>query len=136
MSVTSPRLFIGFGGDEPLVPEGLEGLRCRNITCIIEHLMPKASIKKVENSMFDSPHIHIDRHPILFFGLSPRFVFALGITKAEVVPARAGPLGHRVGFSKRFFSCFGVGDLDPLGDIIKRGFPLPLGFVIGEVGKG
>ncbi len=94
--------------DVPLVVEALERLRRRDVAQVVEHLVPEARVQEVQHGVLDTAHVQIDeagrsgavaagaRSPVALDGAVDHRVLVRGVEVAQVVPARPGPLGHRV----------------------------------------
>ena len=90
--------------DHPLVHELAERLGMRDVAAVEEHLVPEPAVEQVEHGVLRAAHIEIDRHPgLLDLGIK-KTIRVVGIEKAEVIPAGAGPLRHRVGLAAVAFA--------------------------------
>mmetsp|Transcript_50077 Transcript_50077/g.117938 ORF Transcript_50077/g.117938 Transcript_50077/m.117938 type:complete len:258 (-) Transcript_50077:557-1330(-) len=85
--------------DEALVDEALERLLGVHHPAVVQHLVPEARVQQVQHRMLCPPAVQIHGHPVLFDLLVDRSSRVFRVEKAEVVPAGACPLGHRVGLS-------------------------------------
>ena len=90
---------LGFPQDDALVNQSLERFRRTDISVVEQDLVPEAGIQQVQHRVLRSADVQIDRHPSLFFDRVDESGVVVGVNKAEVVPARSGPLRHRVGFA-------------------------------------
>ena len=93
-----------FPENHALIHELSKRLRGAQIATIEKYLVPKSRIEQVENRVFRSTNVEIDRHPPFFFFLVDEDFIIFRIDKAEIVPTGASPLGHGIGFSAIPFS--------------------------------
>ena len=85
--------------DHPLIDEFLKRFGLRNISSIVQDLMPKPRIQQMKDRMFGSTDVKIDRHP---GGLLLPIDKSTGTSRtdeSQVIPTRSCPLGHRVGLA-------------------------------------
>ncbi len=81
-----------------------ERLIAGNQSAIKKDFVPKTGVEEVKNRVLDTADVEVNRHPIVFFILRPRFVIVLRIDKTKVIPARSSPLRHRIGFALIVFA--------------------------------
>ena len=98
--------------------------------------MPEAGIEQMQHGVLDSADIQVDGHPVVFGFLAPGFFVIMWIAKAQVVPARTGPLRHGVGLASALFAGFGIDDLDPLSDFGQRALAIAGGFISRSTSGG
>jgi hypothetical protein len=93
-----------------------EGLRGFDVAEVIEDFVPEAGVEKVEDRVFFSADVEIDKAVVISpiaFGFGADEIFGvIRIAVAEVIPAGARPLGHGVGFALE-----GVAVVDPVGAV-------------------
>ncbi|MPM73330.1 hypothetical protein SDC9_120310 [bioreactor metagenome] len=85
--------------------------------------------------MFCTTHIEVDGHPVLFLLLGDELFGVVRIEVAQIVPAGACPLGHRVGLTLGFAAANRTGGVHPAVNLCKRTFSGTAGFVTGYFGK-
>mmetsp|Transcript_41348 Transcript_41348/g.109688 ORF Transcript_41348/g.109688 Transcript_41348/m.109688 type:complete len:644 (+) Transcript_41348:689-2620(+) len=86
--------------DHALVDELLERLLGRHQPEVVQHLVPEARVEEVEDGVLCATDVQVDRQPrLLGFGRDER-VAIVWVGEAQVVPARARPLRHRVGLAR------------------------------------
>ena len=66
---------------------------------IVEELMPETGIEKVENSMFSTADIDIDRKPVIEKLLITDCLIVMGIDITGIIPRGTCPLRHGIGLS-------------------------------------
>ena len=110
-----------FAENHSLVDEALERLFRRDVTEVVQDFMPKTRVKQVQDGVFRAPDVKVDRAPSLFdFRVDDR-VGVFRVEVAQVVPAGAGPLRHRVRFALVFFAV--ALDVKPIGgSVFERRF--------------
>ena len=64
-----------------------------------QNLVPEARVEQVQNRVLGAPDVQVHGHPVVVGLLGEDLVVVAGVEVAEVVPARARPLGHRVGLA-------------------------------------
>ena len=132
----APRLIlVGEGQDHPLIEQPLEGLPRRDQPAIVEHLVPEPRVQQVKHRMLRATHIEVDRHPVpLLLGVDKsRLVVRVDV--AQVVPAGASPLRHRVRLAHRIKSRLRVGRMQPLLGTRQRRLAIlgrPVGVDVGQ----
>ncbi len=121
---------LGLAQDHPLVDKLLEWLGSAHVAAVVEHLVPEPAVEQMKHGMLGAADIEVDRHPVAFELGIDEPLGVLGVDVAQVVPARAGPLGHRVGLAD-----VAVGVVDPVGRLAERRFGLAAGAKVVEVGQ-
>ena len=61
--------------------------------------MPEPAVEQVQYGVLGAADVQVHRHPVFLFLGVPGGLVVLGIEIAEVIPARSGPLRHRVGLA-------------------------------------
>ncbi len=107
---------VGEAEDHPLVHQAHERLGRGNQSGIVEHLVPEARVEQVKHRVLGAAHVEVHRHPVLLLRRIPGRLVVLRIEVAEVVPARAGPLGHGVRLAPGRLAGLRVGCVHPLLD--------------------
>ena len=87
---------LGLAQDQPLVDEALEGLGRAHQAAVEQDLVPEAAVEEVEDGVLGPADVQVDRQPVLLLLRVPGAFGVLGVDIPQVVPARPGPLGHRV----------------------------------------
>ena len=98
--VLAARVLVAVGEDHPLVEQPLERLLGVHQAAVEQHLVPEARVEQVQHRVLDAADVEVDRHPVALGRLRPRLALVVRIEEAQVVPARAGPLRHRVGLAR------------------------------------
>mmetsp|Transcript_10010 Transcript_10010/g.33365 ORF Transcript_10010/g.33365 Transcript_10010/m.33365 type:complete len:313 (-) Transcript_10010:1839-2777(-) len=83
--------------DQPLVHQSLEGLLSVYDPAVVEDLVPEPGVQQMKHGMLGPSEVQVNRHPVLLQGRVDGSTRVLRIEEAEVVPAGAGPLRHRIG---------------------------------------
>ena len=112
---------LDFAEDHALVNELLERLLRRHHADVVEHLVPEPGVQQVEHRVLGPADVQVHRHPVVLFRRIDELVRVFWVEVAEVVPARSGPVGHRVGFAARRASV-GRDGFHPLGYRRERAF--------------
>ncbi len=92
-------LLVVLAEDHALVDELLKRLRHADDAAIVQHLVPEARIQEMQHGMLGAADVEIDWHPSLFDRRIDRRAIVFRIEKSQIVPARTGPLRHRVGLA-------------------------------------
>ena len=82
-----------------LVEQTGKRLAGADVPQVVEDLVPEARVEQVENGVLDAADVQVDAagaHPVALHLRGDERVRILRIQVAQVVPARPGPLGHRV----------------------------------------
>ena len=105
-----------------MVDEFLEWLGRADMAEVEQHLVPEACVKQVQYRVLGAADIEVDHagrsalaRPILLGLFGNEAVLITRIAVAEVIPARASPLRHRVGLADR-----AIGQLDPIGGLAEQ----------------
>ncbi|OQC23896.1 MAG: hypothetical protein BWX70_02725 [Verrucomicrobia bacterium ADurb.Bin070] len=85
--------------------------------------------------MFRAAHIQIHRHPVLFFGRVECGMLVARVDVAQVVPAGAGPLRHRVGLTTSSRPGDRIGVIEPRAGLRERRLAGPGGLEILHFGQ-
>ncbi len=132
---------VGVGLDVALVEQPAERLLRADVAEVEQHLVPEPRVQQVQHGVLDAADVQVDAagvvrarrvlaHPVpLDLGVDEPLV-VLRVQVAQVVPARAGPLRHRVGLAD-----VAVVDVHPLRGARQRRLRLGVGGV-GVVGLG
>mmetsp|Transcript_66760 Transcript_66760/g.161182 ORF Transcript_66760/g.161182 Transcript_66760/m.161182 type:complete len:863 (-) Transcript_66760:217-2805(-) len=86
--------------DHALVHQLLEGLGVLDQVEVEEHLVPEARVEQVQHGVLGAAHVEVDRQPRLIGLGAPTRLRVGRVGEAQVVPARARPLGHGVGLAR------------------------------------
>ena len=89
--------------NQPLVDQLHEGLGRGDQPQIVEHLVPEAGIEQVQHGVLGPAHVEIDGHPVALLLRIDEALVVVRVDVAQVVPAGARPLGHRVRFAVEVF---------------------------------
>src|ERR1700722_10510395 len=119
--------------DHPLVDQLGERFRSVNMPAIEEDLVPEPRIQQMKHSVFGPSHVEVDRHPVFLLLRIAKLLPILQIEIAKVVPARAGPLRHRVSFAAITLAV--AFDFEPCGRLAQRGLGLAAGPKVRQIGK-
>ena len=131
--VLAASIGVGVGLDVTLVEEAVVGLGGGDVAQVEQDLVPEARVKQVQDGMLDAADVQVGAagdvaglgarpHPVGLVGRVDERLVVGRVDVAHLVPARAGPLRHRVGLAV-------VGpeaiaqvelDLDPLGGLAQR----------------
>ncbi len=65
-------------------------------TEVEENLVPEAGVQEVQYRVLAAADVEVDGHPFVVAARAPGFGVVAGVEVTQVVPARAGPLRHRV----------------------------------------
>ena len=87
---------LGFAQDHALVDESLKRLARAQVAQVVEHFVPESGVQQVQHRVLDAADVEVDGHPVRFLGRIDEPVCVVGVKVTQVVPAAAGPLGHRV----------------------------------------
>ena len=99
---------VGVGLDVALVEERVVGLGVRHVAQVEENLLPEAGVEQVQDRVLDAADIHVGAaanlalaraHPVGKVLLAGETLGVRRVGVAHLVPARARPLGHRVGLA-------------------------------------
>ena len=102
---------LHFSENHSLIDQFMKWLGMRNEAAVVEYFVPESRIQQVQDRMLSPADIQVDRHPGFFLdGIHDRGCI-LWIDEAQVVPTRACPLRHGVGFSAVAFPI--DGDVEP-----------------------
>ena len=134
--IAAQGVLIRVGEHRALVAQLLEGLLGRDMSQVVEHLVPEARIKQVQDRVLGTAHVEINRLPLLFRLLGPGLVLGLRVEVAQVVPAGSGPLGHGVGFASGRATAGRAGRLDPGFDPGQGRLACAGGLVALHLGQG
>ena len=89
---------------------------------VIQHFVPEARVEKVQHRVLATADVEIHRHPVPFHGRIHELAVILRVNEAQVVPAGAGPLRHRIGLTTCGLARGRIGRVDPLREIGERTF--------------
>ena len=123
-------LLVIFPKHNPLMHQFLERLRSTDRPDVVQNLVPKARIEQMQHGMFAAADIEIHRHPVPFQCRIDELPLILRVDKSQVIPAGAGPLRHRVGFTERCRPTDRIGGRQPVGEIRERAFTVPRRFKV------
>src|SRR5437867_4246574 len=96
------------------MPKLHERLLRGGVSEIVQYFMPEAGVHQMENGMFRTADVQVDRHPVSFLVPGTDLARVVWIDVAKIVPARSCPLGHRVGFATSLAFRLAVNNLHPL----------------------
>ena len=108
--VEAARVGVGVGLDVALVEQPPERLHRADLAQVEQHLLPHPRVQQVQHRVLDAADVQVDAagvagpgrvgtHPVLLdLGIDEPLV-VLRVQVAQVVPARARPLRHRVGLA-------------------------------------
>ncbi len=103
MFVPSPvRGILHLPQNHPLIHQLLKRLQRTHVSSIEEHLVPEPAVKQVQHRVLRASDVEVHGHPVALFLGVPGSFRVLRIDISQVVPARPGPLRHRVGFALVF----------------------------------
>ena len=129
------RVLVREAEDHALVDELLERLRRRDEPKVEEHLVPEARVEQVQHRMFRAADVEVDRQPLLQqAGIAERLV-VVRVDVAEVVPAAAGPLRHRVRLAHALLARLRVDDVHPVRRLRQRRLARPGRLVVVQRGE-
>ena len=86
--------------------------------------------------MFGSSNIEVYRHPVIAFFFVGKGFVVMRVYKAEIVPARTGPLRHCIGFPFCFLSAFGAFCIYPRVNSRQGAFARTCGSIAFYLGQG
>ena len=89
---------------------------------VIQEFMPEAAVQQVQGGVLHAAVVPVHRAPILERLLAGQRLLVVGVAVAQEIPARAGPLGHRVSLALGGGTAAGAGRVDPLGMAGQRAF--------------
>ena len=98
--------------------------------------MPEARVEEMQDRVLGATDVEIDRQPVVRGLLREGRGRVRRIHVAQVVPARAGPLRHRVRLAAELLAGRAIADLHPLGDRRERALGGARGLVALDRGKG
>ena len=95
------------GGDVALVDQPPERLPGRHVTQVEQHLVPEPGVQQVQHRVLHAADVQVDaarrparrprrHHPVPLVARVDERLVVVRVEVAQVVPARAGPLRHRV----------------------------------------
>ena len=116
--------------DHPLVDQLEERLLRGNQPEIKEHLVPEPGVEQMEHRVFRAADVEIDRHPVAFLRRIPRGIRIFRVDVAQIVPAGASPLRHRVGFAAAAAAGDRIHVVDPVFRLRQRRLPGSGGFEV------
>ena len=98
---------VGVRLDVALVEQPPERLLGGDLAQVVEHLVPEPGVQQVQDGVLDPADVQVDtagvarprgvpRHPVLLDLGRAEVLVVVRVQVAQVVPARAGPLRHRV----------------------------------------
>ena len=88
--------------DHALIDQPVERFGGVNQSAIEQDLVPESAVEEVQDGVFSTTDIEVNRHPVLFQLGAERGGVVFRVHISEVIPARASPLGHGVGFPLKF----------------------------------
>ena len=106
--------------DHALVDEPHERFGRRDVAEIEQHLVPEPRVEQVQHRVLRAADVEIDRHPVFLLVLRDERAVVLRIDVAQVVPARAGPLRHRVRLAFGRAAALRTFRVDPVGRLRQR----------------
>ena len=113
---------VGVGEDHALVVELVERLATADEAQIEQDLVPESAVQEVQHRVLGAADVEIDRKPVLLDrGVDEAFL-VLRVCVAQVVPAGAGPLRHRVGFATALAACDRICHAQPFDGVGQRRF--------------
>src|SRR5690606_15323983 len=108
--------------DEALIDELLEGFRRAEMPEIEEDFVPEAGVEEVQDGMLGPTDIEVHRagfvaaaEPVSLGLFADKTVRISRVAVAQIIPARARPLGHRIRLALR-----GGAIGDPVGRFDER----------------
>ena len=105
------------------------------MAAVEEDLVPEPGVEEVQDGVFGPADVEVDGQPVFFDLPGRRRRRRFGVDEAEVVPARAGPLRHRVGFAFEPGAVVGRG-VEPLGGcVVERRVGRALRFEVLHLGE-
>ena len=114
------RIAVGEAEDHALVDEALERLRRRHGADVEEHQMPEARVEEVQHGVLGAADVEVDRQPLLQQLRVAERLVVRRIDVAEVIPAAAGPLRHRVRLADALLAGLRVDDVHPVRRLRER----------------
>ena len=105
LDVHATWILVGRREDVALVVQPPVRLEGRCVAEVEQHLVPEARVQQVQHRVLDAAHIEVDTagiagalrsHPVTLDVRVDELVLVGGIEVAQLVPARARPLRHRV----------------------------------------
>jgi hypothetical protein len=131
---------VGEGLDAALVEQPAERLLGADMAQVVEHLVPEAGVQQVQHRVLDAQVVRAGRvlaQPVLLHLAVDESLGVAGVQAAQVVPAGAGPLRHRVGLATVVLDPVPPLELDVAPVLIARQRRLGLAArVVGVVGGG
>jgi hypothetical protein len=101
---TLPRDFDIFWPSSPRIMPWLTSLLERlgrgDVAEVVEDLVPEARVEQVQHRVLGAADVEVDAASSSALLLRPGRLGRCGVDVAQVVPARAGPLRHRVGLAR------------------------------------
>jgi len=100
--------------------QALERLVRRHEAEIVEDLVPETRVEQVQDRVLGAAEVEVDRQPVAFPVRVPGPLPVARIDEAQVVPARPGPLRHRVALARGRLAGHRIGRVDPVRDRRQR----------------
>jgi len=87
---------------------------CRHDADVVEELVPEPGVQQMQRRVFHAAVVPVDGRPVVERFLGRERLVVVRIHVAQIVPARAGPLGHGVGLAFGGSAAAGTGCVDPV----------------------
>ena len=116
--------------DHPLIDQLLKRLGRADEAAIKKHLVPEPAVEQVQHGVLGPADVKIHGQPVSLLFRVPRQLVVVGVDVPQIVPARAGPLRHRVGLAPVF-----LGISDPLFRLAQGRLGLAGRFEVLELGQ-
>jgi len=94
--VTTRCILVRKGQHHALIEELAERFFSRDHTDVVQHLVPEAGVQQMQHRLLGTADIDVHRHPVLLGFRANKLAIVVRVQEAQEVPARAGPLRHRV----------------------------------------
>lgn len=87
--------------DHPLGEQALERLVERDVSHVVECLGDEPRVQQMQNGVFHSADVLVDREPVVDVLLHERDIVAVGRDEAQVIPGGVDERVHRVSVAPR-----------------------------------